>query len=156
MTPATTLEIIYTVTRTSVGWAGFTLLTEDVDMNMTISYLYDSLLDLVTSANKAYELAIGEACNVIFMEEPGEYKMTVTKTDASHVKLSFYYGMEWEPTEEDYIFEIETVVPFKLYASEVYKAANKIFVDMGEEGYLDRWYRHPFPTEALNKLRLLQ
>lgn len=144
------LSITYELFGT--GWARCILKADEVECEVTASYLSDALGNLVLAALGT--LAGFKSVAFGFDEEPGEYRWVIQQTDANEIRievLSFDELWGNKPNAEGRVL-ISTVCRPVVFAAAVQKAATAVLAQYGEEGYHAKWVEHPFPSRQLTLL----
>lgn len=76
------------------GWAAARICHGEVSVEMTASYLHDSLREL---ANAAFSISRGSAeSRVVFMDEPGEHQLTLARETGGECRYSVKWYNDWE------------------------------------------------------------
>jgi hypothetical protein len=145
------MNLTITYELTGAGWALTTFEYNFQKVEIRVSYLYDSLYELASSALylMRYQSTFEE---VFFMEEPGEYQLVINRTDSllnlTMLKLNpypYYERLHRSSDEPVKLFEYE--VPVKKYAMEVLNLLYKLYQTWGLEGYKSEWVKYDFPYE---------
>ena len=135
------------------GWATAMFGVNDKFVEMGVSYLHDSLLDL---ANLAIALSEGEPPKpVILMEEPGEYQIHVSvEGRMSYVTIRHYEDWEsWGLINTDlYDTALYVCVNTNSIVEQIRASMIKIYEEYGMQGYKKKWMEHEFPIEQYNRL----
>ncbi|XAM01252.1 hypothetical protein OT109_07645 [Phycisphaeraceae bacterium D3-23] len=130
------------------GWATARL-DHGQPVEMTVSYLHDSLLDLATSV-LLVERGANEA-RVIFMDEPGEHQLLLKSDfqDGLRYELRWYDDWEsWGFKESNQHRVLATGhVAVRRYKHQVANVLHEIYERYGPEEYQKLWGEHPFPTK---------
>ena len=146
------IKIDYILTGT--GWSKCTISTDDISTTISASYLGDALGNLLSAILK---LINGEKeATISFDEEPGEYRWRFKTTSDKIVHLTILEFDElWgnKPDSEGRkVFDTECQL--RDLTAAVFNTAQKILLEYGEEGYIQKWIEHPFPIkqyETINK-----
>src|SRR5688572_30658151 len=77
----------------NAGWATVTVECGDEKVEMTASYLHDSLRDLAAGARVLVRK--GTEAAVVFMDEPGEHQMVVRRISDKEVDLEIWWYDDW-------------------------------------------------------------
>jgi hypothetical protein len=93
------------------------------------------------------------------MRSPGEYRWVITSPRLNEIQLDVLSFPElWggrHDSEGARVFSVRCLP--ETFANAAYAAATQLLAEHGEEGYLERWAEHPFPTTQLAELgRVLQ
>jgi hypothetical protein len=138
------------------GWAKATVSHESQTADLTASYLSDALRDLLNAVG--HVVSGHRHSTVVWEEEPGEYRWYFDRTDSGiRVRIFSFnvYGDEADDDDQNDDKEIlifEVVLPRGELARSISTAASAVLELHGEELYLKKWMRHPFPAAALNAL----
>ena len=76
------------------GWATVTVECGEQKVQMTASYLHDSLRELVSAA-RALVSNVTES-TVVFMDEPGEHQMVLRRISDEEVDLEILWYDDWQ------------------------------------------------------------
>ncbi|MCC9658794.1 hypothetical protein [Rhodopirellula halodulae] len=138
------------------GWATATLCNDDVSVDMTVSYLHDTLREL---ANAAYHVSRGTADRmVVFMDEPGEHQLKIMRLDDSNCSYSIDWYDDWhswgmKSVGDGYPKRItEGVVSARRFMQQVHTVLWTLFDTFGIDGYKSRWCEHDFPEAEMKRL----
>ena len=135
------------------GWATVTVECDDQKIEMTVSYLHDSLRDLASAARA---LARNETeATVVFMDEPGEHQMILRRISDKDVSLEILWYDDWKSWKmydgpgrrrlfgTTSVGEVRGQVLFEL---------RRLLEEHGESGYVEKWGEHAFPMAELRDL----
>ena len=149
------------------GWARAEIRDGNQGARLTVSYLSDALGDLLEAVQRL--LGGAEAAELIWWEEPGEYRWrfetvgevtVLTITSTSEVRRE----ENWNDDGWDIDLAAEggpDLVEFRAecdvadIANAVVVAARTLIAKDGEAGYLHRWIEHPFPMEKVTAVEAL-
>lgn len=136
------------------GWAMARIQDGEYTVDVTISYLHDTLRELGEAARA---LADGAASSrVVFMDEPGEVQMLLARRgDFLDYELRWFddwnsWGMH--PADKFTILHHGSTTIARFFG-EVRKEFEALLASYGEEGYRERWVEHDFPVELLRDLQ---
>ena len=114
----------------------------------------DSLKELAQSEIK---IKSEDSASVLFMDEPGEHKLVLSK----NVESKIYYELRWYSkwaswnltSEENFdtILKGETTIPN--YRNEVRNVLIKIMTEIGPILYKEKWKEHDFPILEYNTIK---
>lgn len=135
------------------GWARVHIENEFENTHCAVSYLHDSLKNLALSAiniqTKKYQ-------SVIFMDEPGEYKLVLERNDDKNIIYELRWFKEWaswnEISDDDYEVIMKGETTIISYVNQIRNILVKIFNEIGPEIYQEKWIEHKFPIEEYNRL----
>jgi hypothetical protein len=135
------------------GWAFACLSDGSAELTVTSPYSpVDVLRDLVDAVQC---LQSAEAADCCWSQEPGElhWKLRRTNEELELEILRFSQGVipGHHKGEAASVFKSRT--KWVTFAGQLLSSLESIKTDMGSEGY-ERAWRHPFPTEAFEKLRI--
>lgn len=136
------------------GWAVARIQDGEKDINITVSYLHDSLRDLAEAARALADGA--QEARVVFMDEPGEMHLVVeTKGDSLSYQLKWFDDWNsWEMHPENKFQVVHSGSTTKArIIGEIRKELEAVLKDHGMEGYKEKWVEHPFPVELLRELQ---
>ena len=135
------------------GWAKCSLQSDTSAVQITSSYLSDSLRDLVLSAVSV----LGGFRGVVFSfdEEPGQYRWVIESTGHTTFDLQLIEFPDLgsnEPNDKgSLLFLVHT--NRLIYAQAVHSAASAVLAKHGLAGYAESWHMHPFPARELELLQ---
>ncbi|MFF0480206.1 hypothetical protein [Streptomyces sp. NPDC004435] len=122
-----------------------------------IGYCTDALADLLYAMTGLYGDSFGERFS--FDREPMETRWLLRRRGADVAIDIFEFpdgGTSWgSPDETGGILLWSSTQPRGVLCHAVKEAAEGVLREHGEEGYLEKWMRHPFPVAALQDLRRL-
>jgi hypothetical protein len=136
------------------GWANLRLTQGGQTVDMTVSYLHDTLAELVTAANLLLKGA--SEAKVVAMDEPGEHLIHLQATDDLHVAVEVRWFRDWASwnliTEKEFEVVFKADCTIKNFAFEVFVTAKAVLDNEGLEGYKEKWMRHDFPIDEYQRL----
>jgi hypothetical protein len=139
------------------GWADCTFSNAGQSCGMTVSYLHDSLGELITSANLLIQ-GVQEA-KVLFMDEPGEHMVFLQVDESGVLNIEIRWFDDWASwdliTSKEYkvVFNVkENIIAF---CKEVFRTSQDILDKNGLRGYREKWGNHDFPSEGFERLKQL-
>jgi hypothetical protein len=136
------------------GWANLRLTQGGQTVDMTVSYLHDTLAELVTAANLLLKGA--SEAKVVAMDEPGEHLIYLQATDDLYVAVEVRWFRDWASwnliTEKEFEVVFKADCTIKNFAFEVFATAKAILDNDGLEGYKEKWMRHDFPIDEYRRL----
>ena len=146
------LEIGYEVQK--AGWALAKAKDDNVVVEMTTSYLHDTLKELAEVA--LYFAKGGKTAKVVFMDEPGEHQIWLERINDKDLKYTIVWYDDWEswgmhPSDE-YKVLLEGICTDSRLKHQVTNILWNISENIGEEKYLELWGEHKFPTEIYKEL----
>src|SRR5688500_9590396 len=112
------MQLQFTYNLSGVGWADAFIKNEFTEKEFVASYLYDSLKELIQGINKIiYNEA--DSADIIFMDEPGEHKMTISRIESEKLLIDLKWTMDWpsygDASDESYesVFSgVTTIIEF--------------------------------------------
>jgi hypothetical protein len=149
------LKVEYDLTGT--GWATAKIRTRWQSAAMVVSYLHDTLFDLVTASN----LLLTGACeaNVILMDEPGEHHIILQSSDQVNLNIEIRHFSDWASwnmcPNENYKTILSTHDTVSNFATQIFRNSSRILATYDLAGYKEKWVEHEFPIEAFNRLKTL-
>ena len=140
------------------GWADAAIFVDEEKFPMAVSYLHDSLRQLLEQV-AAFLAGRSEEARVIFMDEPGEHWLIVRRQkEGAEFELRWYDDWaSWKMfSEERYSTQVLCTVCLEEFTASILEVVQKILRDeSGTEGYKKKWCEHEFPSEAFEALRKL-
>jgi hypothetical protein len=137
------------------GWAMMRIQDGDRHLDVTVSYLHDSLREL---AEAARALLFGaDSARVVFMDEPGEIQLVLNRADDG-LRYEARWFDDWNswgmhpPDQFEAVFSGETTV--RRFVGEVRSQLKAVFESHGVRGYKEKWGSHEFPQELLRELEV--
>ncbi len=139
------------------GWADVHMNHGHQSVDMTVSYLHDTLAEFITAANLLLKGA--PDAKVIAMDEPGEHLVHLTSPD----RASLVIEIRWfkDRASWDLVTEKEFEVVFKCddtilnFSTGIFNNAKRILDKHGMQGYKEKWIKHDFPMGEYNRLKSL-
>jgi hypothetical protein len=133
------------------GWADCEVAVDSNVATVQASYLGDALRELIEATLAIVEGSAYSVAN--FCEEPGECRFVLEPAgDRMRLRiLEFPEIWSKEPDEEGAV-RFDAVCGLREFAGAVLIAARAVLNSHGLEGYLEKWRRHEFPSEAVYKL----
>lgn len=137
----------------NAGWATGSIGNGSTSVQFDVSYLHDSLKEL---AESAIQIQFTDTQTVIFMGEPGEHRLVLTKHNNDTINFEVRAYSDWvdwvlpEDTENEIVLSGTTTI--KEYKNEVLNVLRKIFSELGPELYKDKWINDDFPIDEFREL----
>jgi hypothetical protein len=134
------------------GWAFAYLREGSNELTVTGPYSpVDVLRDLVDAVQS---LQTAEAADCCWSQEPGELHWNLRRSGKDiEVEILKYREIGWPGQHRgEQVSVFKSRAGWATFARQLLSSLELIKADMGSEGY-ERAWRHPFPTEALEKLR---
>lgn len=135
------------------GWATATVSFGRRSVPMVVSYLHDSLRQLA-SAIDSLDMKAREA-SVVFMDEPGEHHLILTRTAADAIAVEVVWYADWRswkmydgPGES----RLQGKVRFADLRARVVALLAELLARHGRRGYRKKWVEHPFPMAEYERL----
>jgi hypothetical protein len=141
----------------NAGWAEATISDGTQSCHMTVSYLHDTLGNLVESVNLLLQ-GVNEA-KVIFKDEPGEHIMFLVTENGEILDIEIRWFKDF--ASYDLLTKKEFEIIFKgkarllNFSNEILKILERIYDKEGSNGYKEKWVLSDFPLKGLEKLREL-
>lgn len=136
------------------GWAVGTIGNGENVVSFDVSYLHDSLKEL---AESAIEIQEKETKSVIFMAEPGESKLVLSKKEDRKINFELRWYADWASwniiSEDDYEIVLEGKTTIPKYVNQVRKVLAKIMDEIGPIEYRKKWQEHDFPMDEYQSLK---
>lgn len=143
-------EFSYRLTGT--GWAEARVADDQSHVIVTASYLSDALRSLIEAVALVLEGVTEAGCS--WDEEPGECRWILRREpDALSIEILAFDEL-WGDKPDDVgrsVFRTRQD-PMRVGRA-VLSAAQRLVDELGEAGYERQWVEHPFPTDALERLR---
>ncbi|WP_299883242.1 hypothetical protein [uncultured Lacinutrix sp.] len=135
------------------GWAKGRIGDLEKSIDFVVSYLHDSLKEL---AESAINIQTKDYAKVVFMDEPGEFILELTRKDNLII-----YQLKWYPdwyswnmiNTDNYQIQLEGKTTVAKYINQVREVLIKILNKMNPEAYKEKWVLHEFPTNEYNLLK---
>ena len=128
----------------SAGWAT-AIWNDGSPVEITVSYLHDSLKDLATSV---ISLQSKRVATVLFMDEPGEHMLVLEMTgeEISYQLRRFDDWASWGHVPADRFKVVaKGTMSFDHYKEQISLILRHIHDSVGVEKYKELWIEHEFP-----------
>ena len=150
------VDVRFRYRLTGTGWSEGRLVVGEQFADATASYLSDALGDLLRAV---LELARGAgSVRASWDEEPGEYRWIFDRTD-ENTRVRVLEFPEWRAIVDAPDHEGKVLIDARCSIAELSRAvangARAILDQWGEQGYLEKWRDHAFPTAELLELESL-
>ena len=137
------------------GWATVTAWNGRESAKLTVSYLHDTLADLI---NAAIRVRNGEKeVHVLLMDEPGEHLIVFRSEDGVTINFEIRWFEDWASwnfvPEQEYKKVLSGIDTTENFLEEVFKNAESLLADNGIAGYKQKWIEHDFPIDLFNTLK---
>ena len=136
------------------GWASGKISNAKDEIIFDISYLNDSLKELAVSA---IELKDKETKSVVFMSEPGEHILKLSKSQNGKLNYELRWYKDWFSwnllAETNYKVVLEGETTLVKYKNQVRNILIKIHDKIGPIDYKKRWILNDFPIEEYELLK---
>lgn len=134
------------------GWATATISDNKRNVSIEVSYLHDSLKQLIDAAINLKKGTKAES--VVFMDEPGEYHLVLNDNDKSFSLRQYNDWASWDMYPIDDFKEIlKGKLETDVFIKQVLELSDKIFIKYGLDGYKENWVEHEFPYNQYMKLK---
>lgn len=94
---------------------------------------------------------------IVFMGEPGEHVLVLTKLAADDIELLIFQHDGWSDSDVFTIAEKRIVFRDRTtlinVAKSVQNTADHLLSEYGVEGYKEQWHRYDFPFTQFNELK---
>ena len=138
---------------TGLGWAEARVSDGASTATITASYLDDALGDLLEAVGVLLEGAEEARCS--WTEEPGESRWTFRREGAAvQLRVLVFPGMYSHEPDGTGVVVFDTLQPLREVARAIATGAQAVLDEHGEDGYLQRWYEHPFPSGHLEAIQV--
>ncbi len=134
------------------GWAKCHVSDGLASCELSASYLSNPLYNLLLAATAA--IAGFSALTFRFDEEPGEFRWVIRSPRLNEIDvevLEFDELLGDKPDSEGRSLFKTRCLPMT-FAQAVYSAAKSVLTEYGENGYIEKWAEHPFPTLQFQEL----
>lgn len=141
----------------NAGWAKVLIGKEQQWVEMTVSYLHNSLEELINGFTCLLQNEVTER-TVVFMDEPGEHHL-ILKKEGEQLIITVKWYDDWTswgmyPKEKHtVVFEGKTTV-FD-FAKQVEISLDTVYLENGTAGYKAKWIEHDFPFYKYKKMKKL-
>jgi hypothetical protein len=125
-------------------------------VEMTVSYLHDSLYDLTTAASALVRGAT--QATVVFMDEPGEHQLLLRQPGPDRVDFElrwFDHWASWGHSPEEFRTLLVGSTTAASFARAVLAVLDTLWSELEPAEYKERWVQHEFPVERYKKLKAL-
>jgi hypothetical protein len=128
------------------GWATVDVVCSGHHLQMTASYLHDSLREL---ARMALAVDVEDESRVVFMDEPGEHHLIVRRETAEILRVEVRYFQDWKSwnmDDGDGELRLQCATSPAELRWQVLAALRSVLAECGVDGYREKWGEHEFPT----------
>jgi hypothetical protein len=133
---------------TGTGWATARLADGRSSAEVTASYLSDALGNLLAAVVALLDGAAEARCS--WDQEPGENRWVFERRGSDvHLRILGFRGRRKPGPDQAGTLLFETTEPLPAMARAIADGAEAVVAEYGEQGYLDHWLLHPFPTAQL-------
>ena len=136
------------------GWADAQIGEEGSLIDVTVSYLHDSLKELAEAAIKLKSGALSST--VVFMDEPGEHQLVIERVDDQKIdcELRWYdHWASWNMCPKDqYRVIYKANSDLHSFVMQVQDILEEIYLTIGIDEYKRQWVEHEFPMKELEIL----
>ncbi len=144
------VEFVYRLTGT--GWATAQLADGHGSADITASYLSDALGNLLAAVIALLDGAAEARCS--WDLEPGENRWVFERVGSDvHLRILGFRGRRKPGPDQGGTVLFETDERLTVMAAAIADGAEAVVAEYGEQGYLDHWLLHPFPTAPLAMIR---
>ncbi|WP_407562811.1 hypothetical protein [Streptomyces sp. 184] len=139
-----------------IGWATWRIKDGSAEWEESVSYCTDALSDLLHGVAGLYGTLAVQRFS--FDLEPAEARW-VPRSRGVEVDVAIYrfsdMSASFDSVDEDGVLVWGSTQRRAVLGHAVLHAAQSVLRLHGENGYLEKWVRHPFPVAALQDLRRL-
>lgn len=138
------------------GWATCRIQDDEAVWKTSVSYCTDALADILHAVAGLYGPASVQ--RVSFDLEPAEARWILSRRGPDidmAIRLFADMSTSFDRPDQDGTLVWRSTQPRALVGHAVLEAARSVLGLHGEDGYLKKWGRHPFPVAALQDLRRL-
>lgn len=140
------------------GWAFATVSNNAEYVEMTASYLHDSLRDLALCGIALLKGA--DRASTVFMDEPGEHHLLFKREGENNVHYEVRWYDDWASWDIYPIDKYKVVITgsstLNQASDEILKVLREVFDKHGNEEYKKLWIEHDFPEQELRELNQLK
>lgn len=130
------------------GWATVRIGNNETSIEISVSYLNDSLKELAKSAI-AIKKCVFE--KVVFMDEPGEHILLLNRKNDTRMEYELRWYSEYDSwsliNEDNFTLELKGEITMVKYVNQVRNILIDILREMNLEEYKERWINHQFPID---------
>lgn len=135
---------------TGTGWAECVISDGRNSAQMVHSYLFDGLGDLCRAV---LEVAHGKPeSTASFEEEPGEFRWYFNCTGTGKLRVRILLLPDFGLPESEGILVFDAWCALHTFVITLLEMLEKLLLEYGEEGYLEKWCEHPFPRWSYEQL----
>jgi hypothetical protein len=136
------------------GWATALIGEEERLINVTVSYLHDSLKELADAAIKLKNGA--PSATIIFMDEPGEHQLLIERVNDNDIVCELRWYADWASwgmySSDQYRSIYKASTELHYFVEQVKDLLEDIFQTIGIDEYKKKWIKHEFPMKELEIL----
>ena len=145
-----TLRLRYDLTGT--GWAECMFELNGQCATVSASYLSHALDDLCRATVEV--LSGRPRSEAVFEEEPGKYRWVLDRVRERELRIRLIDGVI-TPENRSATVLVDSECQATEFAEVLLSELQRLLELHGEEGYLDKWVRFPFPRDRLAQLSTL-
>lgn len=143
----------FTFTLLEHGWAKAQVASMDKVQPLSASYLSDALGDLARSVIRLFSATEPETITCSWQEEPGEFRWIMRRFgDSIRLQIRMFADTASRKRDEEGSLLFETQCSLLRLATQVQSQLYHVLMEFGEEGYLLRWMKYPFPKSEYQQL----
>ena len=150
MMPLDPVNVVFSFELTGMGWAECTLDIGTGPVTAMASYLSDALGDLSRAILTLLQGA--SSARTFFEEEPGEYRWLLERIGPDvRIQLLWFDDLNEAPDSEGEVL-VDGRCSLYEFATAVALELRRLYRRYGEQGYLEEWAAHPFPTSEMRQI----
>jgi len=137
---------------TGRGWSAARIADDSGSARLSASYLSDALRHLLEAVALSVEGVPEARCS--WNEEPGEYRWILRRSGEQVIGTILWFDELWSGLADQqgrHVFE--TIQDAHALGVAVAGGARRLLDELGPEEYERQWSEHPFPKDALDRLR---
>lgn len=134
------------------GWSEVRLSDGEHVVLVEAWHLSDPLRDLLEAVTLAVEGVRETRCSWLH-DEPGEWRWVFRRLGESVELRVLEFDTARDAPDEQGREIFRTLQPAQRLGRAVLSTGQRMLNDLGQEGELDEWVRHPFPVPQLERLR---
>jgi hypothetical protein len=145
---------------TGTGWAEVFFTSDNQNIRFEFSYLSDPITDLFDGLYRMSNNQ-SDALKILFVEEPGEHSLIISKVDNEKIKIEIFWSDEWEgisntnqtQTKKELVyFDTDTLKNFTLV---ICNGIDSLLGRHSLTDYKEKWSLFEFPMEKYKLLKQL-
>lgn len=140
--------LVFNYILEEAGWATLKIKLDEIVIEHDISYLHNSLKELIDTTNLLLQQR-SKQVRIVFMSEPGELQIVLMKQPDDSLNLEARRFDDWNSwgmlPNDEYDVLLQTNINLIDWANIVLENVEKLYVENGEELYKQKWVSEEFP-----------